>query len=41
MVNTIDLSGSTTSEREREKVRAMLREESEVLATDDTDIGNI
>ena len=39
VVNTIDLSGSTTSERE--KVRAMLREESEVFGTDDTDIGNV
>ena len=27
--------------RQREKVRAMLREESEVFATDDTDIDNV
>ena len=40
VVNIIDLSGLTASEREREKVRAMLREESEVFAIDDTDIGN-
>ena len=41
VVNTIDLSGLTTSERQREKVRAMLIEESEVFSTDDTDIGNV
>ena len=39
VVNTIDLSGLTTSEKE--KLRAMLREESEVFATDGTDIGNV
>ena len=39
MVNTTDLSGLTTSEREKE--RAILREESEVFATDDTDIGTV
>ena len=38
VVNTTDLSGLTT--REREKVRVTLREESEVFATDDTDIDN-
>ena len=41
MVNTIDLSGLTTSEREREKVRVMLRDEFEVFAKDDTDLGNV
>ena len=41
LVNTVDLSGLTTSKREREKVKAMLREEYEVFATDDTDIGNV
>ena len=39
VVNTIDLSGLTTSERE--KLRTMLREESEVFAIDETDIGNV
>ena len=39
MVNTVDLSGLTTSERE--KVRVMLREKFEVFTTDDTDIGNV
>ena len=39
VVNAIDLSGLTTSERE--KLRTMLREESEVFAIDETNIGNV
>ena len=39
VVNTIDLFELTTSEIY--KVRAMLRDESEAFATDDTDIGNV
>ena len=38
VVNSIDLSGLTTAERE--KVRTTLREESDVFAADDDDIGN-
>ena len=41
MVNTVDISGLTISDREREKVRAMLREESVVFAIDETDIGSV
>ena len=39
VINSIDLSGLTTSERE--KVRAMLRKESDVFAVDDNDVGNV
>ena len=39
MVNTTDLPGLTTSERE--KVRVMLKQESEVFAIDETDIHNV